>query len=190
MTNFEFEPLDLKGAHLITCFSSGDFRGGFTKNFEKDIFSNAGIQFHLNETFISASAKNVIRGMHFQTKNPQAKLVSVPFGKVFDVIVDLRKASATFKEWRGFELSAANHKALYVPRGFAHGFLSQEEGTLMMYQCDGVYDKETDTGIRFDDPDIGIEWPIDDIGKTVHSERDLSLPYFRLMNADTSIFFE
>ena len=177
MSNFSFTKLVLEGAYLIEYFSVGDNRGGFSKSFEKDIYKEAGIDFSLNETFISVSAKNVIRGLHFQTRNAQAKLVSVPKGKVYDVIVDLRPESPTFKKWEGYELSDKNHKALYVPRGFAHGFVSLEDGTLMMYQCDGAYDKETDTGIRFDDPDIGIEWPVD-LKKTIHSTRDLGLQSF------------
>ena len=174
MANFIFTKLDLEGAYLIEYFSVGDNRGGFSKYYEKNIFEEAGLDFNLNECFISVSAKNVIRGLHFQTHNPQAKLVSVPKGKVYDVIVDLRSNSPTFKKWIGVELSAENHKALYVPRGFAHGFASLENGTMMMYQCDGPYDKETDSGIRFDDPDIGIVWPIDK-EDAIHSERDLKL---------------
>lgn len=177
MSNFSFIKLGLEGAYLIEYFSVGDNRGGFSKSFEKDIYKEAGIDFTLNETFISVSEKNVIRGLHFQTNKPQAKLVSVPKGKVYDVIVDLRPDSPTFKKWEGYELSDENHRALYVPRGFAHGFASLEDGTLMMYQCDGAYDKETDTGIRFDDPDIGIEWPVD-LKETIHSTRDLGLQSF------------
>lgn len=178
MSSFSFTKLGLEGAYLIEYFSVGDNRGGFSKSFEKDIYKEAGIEFTLNETFISVSAKNVIRGLHFQTNNPQAKLVSVPKGKVYDVIVDLRPDSPTFKKWEGYELSGQNHRALYVPRGFAHGFASLEDGTLMMYQCDGAYDKETDTGIRFDDPDIGIEWPISD-EVAILSDKDLKLKSLR-----------
>ena len=156
MPGFTFEKLDLEGAYLIENFHVGDNRGGFTKNFEKSIY----------------------RGLHFQLKHPQAKLVCVMSGSVWDVIVDLRKDSKTYKEWRAFELSAENGKALYVPRGFAHGFLSQEDGTVMLYLCDGKYSQETDTGIRFDDPYLNIEWPAD-LSKTVHSNRDLSLPSFK-----------
>ena len=174
MPNFAFRELELKGAYLIDCFYSGDNRGGFTKSFEKDIFSAAGIPFSLNETFSSRSVKNVIRGLHFQTRNPQSKLVSVVAGRVWDVIVDLRPNSSTFAHWTAQELSAENHLSFFVPRGFAHGFASLEDNTVMLYQCDGPYDKETDTGIRFDDPDIGIQWPIPtDIA--IHSERDLKL---------------
>ena len=172
MAGFGFQALDLKGAYLIDCFFAGDNRGGFTKSFEKDIFSEAGIVFTLNETFASHSMKNVIRGLHFQLHNPQAKLVTVVSGSAWDVIVDLRPNSSTFKQWYAQVLSPENHLSFYVPRGFAHGFASLEDNTIMLYQCDGKYDKETDTGIRFDDPDIGINWPVDD-DLAIHSARDL-----------------
>lgn len=174
MADFSLEELRLKGAYLIACFYAGDSRGGFAKIFEKEIYASHGLFFSLNETFLSVSAKNVIRGLHFQLHNPQAKLVSVPCGRVYDVLVDLRPDSPTFKHWEGVELSAENHRALYVPRGFAHGFASLEDGTVMLYQCDGAYDAETDTGIRFDDPDIGVEWPVEP-ERAVHSARDLQL---------------
>lgn len=174
MVGFEFEKLELDGAYLIENFHVGDCRGGFTKCFEKEIYAQAGIQFNLNESFASVSAKNVIRGLHFQTYNPQAKLVCVLQGKVWDVIVDLRPESITYKKWVGVELSAENHRALYVPRGFAHGFASLEDGTVMLYQCDGAYDKGSDTGIIYNDPELAIIWPIEEeLG--IHSERDLKL---------------
>ena len=175
--NFVFRELDLSGSYLIENYFIGDNRGGFTKCFEKDVYANAGIDFQLNETFASISAKNVVRGLHFQLHNPQAKLVCVLKGKVWDVIVDLRPNSPTYKKWVGVELSDKNHRALYVPRGFAHGFASLEDGTVMLYQCDGAYDKETDTGIIFNDPSIGIVWPID-IKEMIHSSRDIQLMSF------------
>ncbi len=175
---FEFKELELKGAYLIRNFYAGDNRGGFTKSFEKEIFKEAGIIFNLNETFASCSMKNVIRGLHFQIHEPQAKLVSVVAGAVWDVIVDVRRDSLTFKKWTAHKLSAENHLSFFVPRGFAHGFASLEDGTVMLYQCDGRYDKETDTGIRYDDPDIGIEWPFTKMGgkdNLIVSEKDLQL---------------
>lgn len=174
MAGFLFTKLKIEEAYLIENFHTSDNRGSFVKCFEKSIYEAAGIDFHLNETFVSVSAKNVIRGLHFQHSNPQAKLVYIPVGRVFDVIVDLRPESRTFGEWCGYELSGENHHALYIPRGCAHGFVSLEENTIMLYQCDGSYHKETDTGIRFDDPDIGICWPID-IEKAICSDRDLGL---------------
>lgn len=174
MLGFCFEKMKLEGAYLIDNFYAGDYRGGFTKIFEKDTYKKTGIQFSLNETFISVSAKNVIRGLHFQIYNPQAKLVSVVKGKVWDVIVDLRMNSPTYKKWLGVELSSDNHKSLYIPRGFAHGFASLKDDTIMLYQCDGVYDKETDTGIIFNEPEIGIRWPVAE-NIAIHSTRDLGL---------------
>ena len=174
MSRFSFEPLSLLGAYLIQNFFEGDGRGGFTKTFEKDIYEKNGIPFTLNESFVSVSAKNVIRGLHFQLHHPQAKLVSVPHGRVYDVLVDLRTDSPTFTQWQGYELSAENHLALYIPKGFAHGFASLEEGSVVLYQCDGAYDQATDTGVRFDDPDIGVKWPVD-ADKAIHSARDLQL---------------
>lgn len=175
-TGFEFKKLDLNGAYLIHNFNVSDVRGGFTKSFEKDIFKQEGIDFNLNETFFSCSKKNVIRGLHFQTHNPQAKLVSVVSGAVWDVIVDLRVESPTFKQWIGQVLSAENHLSFYVPRGFAHGFACLEDDTVMLYQCDGKYDKDTDSGIMFNDPEICIQWPVDE-SSAIHSSRDLKFGY-------------
>lgn len=174
---FNFEELELKGAYVIDTFNVRDARGGFTKSFERDVFNENGIKFSLNETFYSISEKNVIRGLHFQLRNPQAKLVSVLRGCVWDVIVDLRNDSASFCKWISVELSDKNSKSLFIPKGFAHGFVSMENGTIMLYQCDGKYDKESDTGIRYDDPYIGIDWPVS-FGDAIHSERDLALPSF------------
>lgn len=178
MAGFEFIKLELDGAYLISNFHIQDSRGGFTKCFEREIYSKAGIGFKLSETFASSSGKDVVRGLHFQIRNPQAKLVCIVAGRAWDVIVDLRPKSKTFGRWTGVELSAENHRSLYIPRGFAHGFATLEENTVMLYQCDGAYDKETDSGIRFDDPEIGISWPVSD-EKAIHSKRDLQLMSLR-----------
>lgn len=178
MGGFIFRALELEGAYRIDSFHAGDGRGWFTKSFEEEIFLREGIRFRLSETFFSCSAGNVVRGLHFQRRCPQAKLVSVVQGRAWDVIVDLRPESVSFGRWACEELSAQNHRSLYVPRGFAHGFASLEDGTVMLYQCDGAYDRETDTGIRFDDPEIGIRWPVDG-ALAVHSQRDLKLMSLR-----------
>lgn len=174
MPGFNFEEIGLNGAWLINNFFAGDSRGGFTKIFERDIYLKAGINFKLDETFASVSSKNVIRGLHFQTHKPQAKLICVVKGKVWDVIVDLRINSITYKKWLGLELSADNHRALYIPRGFAHGFASLEDETVMLYQCDGRYDQDTDTGIMFNAPELEITWPVDE-DKAIYSKRDMQL---------------
>lgn len=168
---------DIEDLFIIDSFFVGDNRGFFNKLFERDIYESAGITFSVNETFMSKSSKNVIRGLHFQTNNPQAKLVTVISGKAWDVAVDLRKDSETYRKWMAVELSEHNHRAFYIPRGFAHGFLSMSDDTIMLYQCDGKYDKETDTGIRFDCPEIAVEWPINVENATV-SERDMGLMSF------------
>ena len=189
---FSFLESELKGAYLVDLFFAGDLRGGSTKSFEKDIFFDAGIEFSLNETFASRSMKNVIRGLHFQLHNPQAKLVSVVSGKVWDVIVDLREGSETFKQWRSYELSANNHRALYIPKGFAHGFASLEDNTIMLYQCDGKYDSSSDTGIIYNEPELAINWPVS-AEKGIHSSRDLGLlswdEYIQKIAADTEHIF-
>ena len=179
MASFTFEKLNFAsgggiGSYIIDNFSVGDARGGFTKCFEQKIYRANGIPFHVTETLLTVSAKNVIRGIHFQLHEPQAKLVSVPYGKVCDVIVDLRADSATFRKWYAVELSGENHRALYVPRGFGNGVASLQDGTMVLCQCDGAYDQASDTGVRFDDPELGIEWPIDP-SAAIHSARDLSL---------------
>lgn len=177
MSGFVFHKLPLEGSFVIQNFFSGDNRGGFTKNFERDIYYENGISFTLSESFLSVSMKNVIRGLHFQQQRPQAKLVSVAAGAVWDVIVDLRPQSSSFRKWEAVELSAQNHKSLYIPRGFAHGFASLEDNTVMLYQCDGRYDRDTDSGIRYDDPQVGICWPVSD-DAAIHSERDMHLMDF------------
>ena len=175
---FDYSELPLQGAYLIDCFFAGDNRGGFTKCFEKDIFSDQmNLSFSLNETFFSKSMKNVIRGLHFQLHNPQTKLVTVIQGAVWDVIVDLRPSSASYGRWASVELSDKNHCAIWVPSGFAHGFLTLEDDTIMSYQCDGKYDAETDTGIIYNDPSLKINWPIEE-RSIILSERDKSFGSF------------
>ena len=176
---FQFRSLDIPGAMVITSYFSDDLRGSFVKNYEISEFAEEGIDFKCNESFISSSGKNVIRGLHFQTHAPQAKVVGVISGKVFDVIVDLRKDSPTYKKWAGIYLSNENRNSLLIPRGCAHGFLSLSENSMVSYLCDGLYDKDTDTGIVYNDPDINIEWPIMDIRNAVLSKRDLGLMSFK-----------
>ena len=175
MGKFEFKELAFDGAYLISSFTAGDSRGEFTKYFEKDIYEAAGISFKLNETFVSTSARNVIRGLHFQLHHPQAKLVCVLKGRVWDVIVDLRTGYPTYKKWVGVELDARNHTALYIPRGFAHGFLTLTDNVNFVYKCDNYYDAEADGGISFKTPELSIDWPIE-FDKAITSEKDAAQP--------------
>lgn len=177
MSHFNFIKTELKEVFLIDNFYAGDTRGGFRKCFEKDCFANAGIDFELSETFVSVSSKNVIRGLHFQINRPQAKLVCVLKGAVWDVVVDLRPHSTTYQKWISVELNERNSRAIYVPRGFAHGFAALENESIMLYQCDGAYDKETDTGIMYNAPELGIVWPVKET-EAIHSQRDLMLMSF------------
>jgi dTDP-4-dehydrorhamnose 3,5-epimerase len=121
-------------------------------------FAKMGIEAQFVQDNHSKSKKWVLRGLHFQSRKPQAKLVRVTTGSVYDVVVDLRVGSPTFGKWEGFILSAENKKQLFVPRGFAHGFLTLEEDTEFLYKCDDVYDSEYEVGIRWDDPTLAIDW--------------------------------
>lgn len=177
MPEFEFAKLDLEDAYVIRAVHMEDYRGSFTKYFEKGIFEENGISFHTHESFVSVSAKNAIRGLHFQLKNPQAKIVHVLRGKAWDVIVDLRPASPTYGKWTGVNLTSENHNLLYIPKGYAHGFAALEDETMMLYFCEGAYDKETDTGIVYNDASIGIEWPLGE-REPILSERDRNLMTF------------
>ena len=179
MAGFSFKELSISGAYVATSSFSDDLRGSFVKNFEREEFKQAGYDFECSETFISSSVKNVIRGLHFQMNNPQIKIVGIISGKVYDVVVDLRKDSPTYGKWEGIYLSRENRNSLIIPRGCAHGFLSLSEDSLVSYLCDGKYDKETDTGIVFNDPDINIDWPIMRIEDAIVSKRDAKLMSFK-----------
>lgn len=155
-----------------------DDRGGFFKYFERDIFANAGIEFHVSEVFSTTNRKNVIRGMHFQRPTWQAKIVTVLSGCVIDHIVDLRKDSPTYlKNNGGVVIRAEDRRAILVPRGFAHGFIATEDDTVVTYLCDGRYIQSEDGGVRFDDPTFAIKWPIDPQDAVI-SPKDRSLPFF------------
>ena len=181
MTGFEFQKLKLDGVRLISSFFAGDARGGFTKTFKNDVFRDEGISFELSETFASVSSRNVVRGIHFQLERPQAKIVSVLSGRVIDIVVDLRPGSTTYTQWIAEELSETNHKSLYVPKGFGHAFAALEDGTIMLYQCEGEYLPDKDTGIVFNSPEIGIKWPISE-ADMILSERDKNLMSFEEYN--------
>ena len=174
MTNFKFIPTFIKGLYEIEAFYAEDERGFFSKIFEKDLFSENGINFEVVENFYSYSKKGVLRGLHFQDVEPQAKLVGVIKGKVFDVAVDLRRDSETYLKWHSVILNEENNKMLYIPKGFAHGFLVLSDEAIVTYQCDNKYYKEYDTGIIYNDQDINIKWP--DIGMDfIISDKDKKL---------------
>lgn len=127
----------------------------------------------------SKSSYGVLRGLHFQNEKPQAKLIRVIEGTIFDVIVDLRKDSSSFGQWLGIELSDTNNKMLYVPQGFAHGFLTLSENAQIVYKCSELYYKELESGIRWNDPQLNIDWPIKHIENIILSDKDKLLPFFK-----------
>lgn len=156
---FEFEELDLKGAYKITPFLATDERGGILKDYNIDIFTANGIKHDLKETFYTITKKGVIRALHFQLKKPQAKLIRCISGHVYAVIVDLRKESPTFKQWRAFHLTGDNMIELLVPGQFGLGYIVIED-SVVSYKCNEVFYAEGDSGIMWNDPELAIEWPL------------------------------
>ena len=181
LQKFEFQPLDLEGAYLIKPFFATDDRGGLIKDYNVDTFRANGIDHDLKEVFYTISKRGVIRATHFQLVKEQPKLVRCISGHVYDVIVDLRPGSATYGQWRGFDLTGENTLSLLVPGGFGHGYLVLED-SVVSYKCAEVFYGEGDSGIMYNDPDIGIEWPFDKIGgieNMIISQKDLNLMSFR-----------
>ena len=177
MEQFSFQPTSIQNLTLVTPFCAHDDRGFLSKTFERSIFESNGIQLSLWEELRSFSHKGVLRGLHFQRMHSQDKLVQVLHGAAFDVAVDLRENSETFGKWEGFYLTAKNRQMLYIPKGFAHGFLALEEGTLFSYLCGDRYDPESDGGIRWDDPQLAVQWPLEQVEKVILSEKDAALPF-------------
>ena len=177
MGNFKFIETGIQGVYVIDTTVFGDNRGYFTEMYKKTDFDEAGLKYDFVQDNISRSKKGVLRGLHFQKKYPQAKLVRAIEGEVFDVVVDLRKNSPTYGKWAGTILSAENHRQFMIPRGFAHGFLVLSEYATFCYKCDDVYHPEDEGGIMWNDPDIGIKWPF--TGDIQLSEKDKSNPFLR-----------
>jgi len=172
MTKIKFKHLPLQDALLLFPFRTIDRRGDFVKIADSELLKN--LDFKVRDVFYSTNKKNVIRGLHFQNPNPQAKLVFCTKGSVFDVIVDLRKSSPTFKRWCGVNLSKKNGCGIYIPKGFAHGFACLEEDSIVLYIANEKYYSKHDRGVLYSDPELGIKWP----GGKRHivSVRDLGLP--------------
>jgi dTDP-4-dehydrorhamnose 3,5-epimerase len=141
----------------------GDDRGFFYESWNADAFKAAGLDLDFVQDNHSKSARGVLRGLHFQNPNPQGKLVRVVAGRVWDVAVDIRKSSPHFGKCVGLELSAANKKMFWVPPGFAHGFISLEDGTEFLYKCTATYDPSAEHSLMWNDPAVGIEWPLEGI---------------------------
>lgn len=157
----------------------GDDRGFFFESWNARQFRELGLDFDFVQDNHSRSARGVLRGLHYQKPNPQGKLVRVVSGAVYDVAVDLRRASATFGRWVGVELSAANKRMLWVPPGFAHGFLSLADGTDFLYKCTGLYSPSDEHSLLWSDPEIGIAWPLDGIEPLVSGKDAAGAPLAR-----------
>jgi dTDP-4-dehydrorhamnose 3,5-epimerase len=150
----------LQGVVIIEPKVFGDNRGFFMETWNKEKYEEAGLPYHFVQDNLSFSTKGVLRGLHFQNPNPQGKLVYVLQGEVFDVAVDIRAGSLTFGQWEGVILSNENKKQFYVPEGFAHGFCVLSETALFAYKCTDKYNPQAEIGIMWNDPDIGIQWPM------------------------------
>lgn len=158
---FEFKKTKIEGVYIIEPKVFGDERGYFMETYKKEDFDNAGLKYCFVQDNQSKSKKGVLRGLHYQKHYPQAKLVRVISGEVFDVAVDLRKNSPTYGQWVGEILTSENKKMLMIPRGFAHGFMVLSETAEFTYKCDELYHPEDEGGIMWNDPDVGVKWPSD-----------------------------
>lgn len=163
----------LQDAKIIEPEVFGDQRGFFTESYSKRDYQKLGLNFDFIQDNQSLSqTAGVLRGLHFQRgESAQTKLIHVATGVVWDVIVDLRQGSPTYKKWEGFIISASNHRQLLVPRGFAHGFVTLTNNVNFLYKCDHYYDADADGGISYCDPDLNINWPID-LQKAITSDKD------------------
>ncbi len=170
INNFNFTKTSIEGVYVIEPKRYGDSRGYFMETYKKSDFDEAGLKYDFIQDNQSKSKKGVLRGLHFQKTHPQAKLVRVLEGEVFDVAVDLRRGSPTYGKWEGVVLSAEEGNQFMIPRGFAHGFVVLTETATFAYKCDELYHPGDEGGIMWNDPDIGIEWPYE--GEPLLSEKD------------------
>ena len=174
---FMFERTNLEGAVIIQPKLFGDKRGYFMETYKKVDFAAAGINKEFVQDNESSSSRGVLRGLHFQKTHTQGKLVRVTYGKVFDVAVDVRPTSKTFGKWVGIILSEEMKNMLYIPEGFAHGFLVLSDSAKFVYKCTDIYDPNNEGGIPWNDPTINIDWPKLDISYQT-SEKDEKYPPF------------
>ncbi|MCG0275998.1 MAG: dTDP-4-dehydrorhamnose 3,5-epimerase [Thermosediminibacteraceae bacterium] len=178
MSKFEKIETGIDGLYIIKPIVFNDSRGFFMESWNERDFLDIGLDSKFVQDNHSRSTKGVLRGLHFQDPQPQGKLVRVVTGIVFDVAVDLRRDSPTFGKWFGVILSEENKKMLYIPEGFAHGFLVLSDYADFLYKATEYYCKEYDAGIIWNDPDIGIDWPLKEYGikEPILSEKDRNLP--------------
>ena len=182
MSKFNFIATEIPGVIIIEPTVFGDSRGYFMETYQAEEFAAAGIPGPFVQDNQSKSTRGVLRGLHFQKRHQQAKLVRAISGQIFDVAVDLRRGSATYGRWVGVVLSAENRRQLYIPRGFAHGFQVLSEQAVFAYKCGDVYHPEDEGGLRYDDADIGIVWPGQDT--PILSEKDQNWPALRALGIE------
>ncbi len=180
----------LQDAKIIEPEVFGDQRGFFTESYSKRDYQKLGLNFDFIQDNQSLSqTAGVLRGLHFQRgESAQTKLIHVVTGVVWDVIVDLRQGSPTYKKWEGFIISASNHRQLLVPRGFAHGFVTLTNNVNFLYKCDHYYDPAADGGISYFDPDLNINWPID-LQQAITSEKDAHQALLREFEKDNPFVY-
>jgi dTDP-4-dehydrorhamnose 3,5-epimerase len=175
MGNFKFTKLEIDGLYIIEPKVFGDNRGYFMETYNYNDFKEAGLDMVFVQDNQSKSTKGVLRGLHFQKEHLQGKLVRVISGEVFDVAVDIRRNSKMFGKWHGVVLSSENKKQFSIPEGFAHGFLVLSDEAEFVYKCTDFYHPEDEGGIIWNDSNIGIEWPVDNIEKLIMSDKDKAL---------------
>ena len=165
-------PCDIEGLYVIEPTVFKDERGYFVETYNQNDMKEAGLDIVFVQDNQSMSTRGVLRGLHFQKQFPQGKLVRVVRGKVFDVAVDLRSDSKTYGKWFGVELSAENMKQFYIPEGFAHGFLVLSDEAEFCYKCTDFYHRGDEGGLAWNDPEIGVEWPLEEGVDLIISEKD------------------
>ena len=183
----EFIKLSIPDIILIKPTVFEDDRGFFMESYHIDKFNSGGIKCNFVQDNHVRSVYNILRGLHFQVKYPQAKLLRCLKGKVFDVAVDIRQGSPTYGQWVGEEISEDNKYQLFIPGGFAHGYYVMSDTAEISYKCSEIYHPEDEQGIRWDDPEIGIEWPET---KPVLSDKDIKLPTLHSLNLNKDYSLE
>lgn len=184
MSKFKLIETDIEDLYIIEPTVFGDNRGYFLETYNARDFKEIGLDLKFVQDNESCSKKGVLRGLHFQYKYPQGKLVRVIKGEVFDVAVDLRKNSKTYGKWYGVILSEENKRQFYVPEGFAHGFLVLSDMAVFTYKCTDFYHPEDEGGILWNDPDININWPLDKVNEVILSEKDKKWKTFKETQTD------
>ena len=187
----KFKKIDtsIEGVCIIETTVFGDNRGYFMETYSQKDFEELGLNYNFVQDNQSKSKKGVLRGLHFQKENSQAKLVRVIKGEVFDVAVDLRPGSETYGKWEGVRLSEENKKMFMIPRGFAHGFLVLSDEAEFTYKCDDIYNPNAEGGLAWNDPDVAIDWPLENIkeDELLTSEKDAKWPSLKELK-ETDLF--